>query len=221
MRDVKSVVARMCEAIGVKKEVDLAKYLELSASSVISTWKARGKTPLSECEKISQREGVSMDWLLTGTGDKYPEVGRIIYKLKKMYRAESDEELAQKLGVASVDSWYDDNIPAGLLEKIADENELSVEVLFGRHRRDEKEVRMALVDAGMSTAQIDEFVVRHQDHITPEQKPSHSTTAHSQLHQLVDMLKPEQAEALTRYMLSYGVDAVFSTLQALDDRSES
>ncbi len=56
----------MKQAVGVCTDGELAKYLGFTGSGSISTWKARDKIPYAECDKVSQNERVSIDWLLNG-----------------------------------------------------------------------------------------------------------------------------------------------------------
>lgn len=62
------VYERMKFAVKVKTNTELASLLELKSSSIISMWKKRAQKPYKECEFISKKFNVSLDWLLLGQG---------------------------------------------------------------------------------------------------------------------------------------------------------
>lgn len=61
---------RTKEAVGVKTDIDLAKFLGIKHSSVASA-KDRKSIPLKWIAEISDKIGISSDWLLYGEGPKY------------------------------------------------------------------------------------------------------------------------------------------------------
>lgn len=63
--DVVGIVDRMKTALNLKSSKDLAKYFGISDSSV-SNWVRRNTVPYAECALITQKNKVSMDWLLFG-----------------------------------------------------------------------------------------------------------------------------------------------------------
>lgn len=71
MNSVEDIIERMQTVSGVKSDVELAKYLGITSSNTISSWKKRQSKPYAYCEYISQKEGVTIDWLLTGEGVKF------------------------------------------------------------------------------------------------------------------------------------------------------
>jgi hypothetical protein len=63
-----SVFSRLMAAVGTKKAVDVANALEISQQS-ISGAKAKQKIPEGWLTSISDKFGVSVDWLRTGEGE--------------------------------------------------------------------------------------------------------------------------------------------------------
>lgn len=62
-----NAVARAKLALGVEKDSELARSLEVS-TSVIPGYHKRGVVPLEQCIKIAEQTGVSLDWLILGKG---------------------------------------------------------------------------------------------------------------------------------------------------------
>lgn len=58
-------------ATDCKTDTQLVEYLGLRSNGAISTWRARERVPYPECDEISLKERVSLDWLLTGEGEMY------------------------------------------------------------------------------------------------------------------------------------------------------
>ena len=71
MSSVEDIIERMKEVCGLKSDVELAEYLGLTRSNAISSWKSRGSKPYSYCDIISEKKGVTIDWLLTGREPKF------------------------------------------------------------------------------------------------------------------------------------------------------
>ena len=63
-----NAVDRAKLALGVKKDSELARSLEVS-TSVIPGYHKRGVLPLEQSIKIAERTGVSLDWLILGKGE--------------------------------------------------------------------------------------------------------------------------------------------------------
>ncbi len=63
--DNKEVVARMRQACNAERDVDLATFIN-STSSAVSSWKNTKNPPFKACFNVSQKTGVSQEWLLTG-----------------------------------------------------------------------------------------------------------------------------------------------------------
>lgn len=76
MRELDEIITRMKSSTSSKTDKDLANYLNLKGNGAISTWRTRNKRPYNECEEISKKEGVSMDWLLFGKEKLQSEVFR-------------------------------------------------------------------------------------------------------------------------------------------------
>ena len=64
------IILRMKTALSLKSDRQLAHFLEIAPQSV-STWRSRNTTPYALCDQVSQKVGVSIDWLLTGEGSMY------------------------------------------------------------------------------------------------------------------------------------------------------
>jgi hypothetical protein len=64
---VQSIVDRMKEVVGVKKDVELAEAIGASRSQP-AVWKIRERVPLAECVAMAKKHGVSLDWLVLGRG---------------------------------------------------------------------------------------------------------------------------------------------------------
>lgn len=62
-----NAVARAKLALGVEKDSELARSLEVS-TSVIPGYHKRGVLPLEQSIKIAEQTGVSLDWLILGKG---------------------------------------------------------------------------------------------------------------------------------------------------------
>ena len=56
----------MRQASGCNTDKELVAYLGMKSNSLISTWKANKKIPYRECDIISERENVNLNWLITG-----------------------------------------------------------------------------------------------------------------------------------------------------------
>lgn len=67
--DIEALIGRLRSVLQAKSDADLARKLGLSDRSVLTNWKRRGTTPLSECLQVSRENGISLDWLLTGEGE--------------------------------------------------------------------------------------------------------------------------------------------------------
>lgn len=62
------IIDRMREAVGVKKDADLAVVLNV-APGTIATWRKRNSVPYEHCLSLSVNHGVSLNWLLLGYGE--------------------------------------------------------------------------------------------------------------------------------------------------------
>lgn len=64
------IIARLREACGVEKDAQLARYLNITTSA-ISTWKTAVNAPFKACYDVHVKTGVSIEWLIKGTGAKF------------------------------------------------------------------------------------------------------------------------------------------------------
>lgn len=87
---IDNVIERMKQATDSQTDAELARFLGISARSVISSWRSRNKKPYAECERIANLTGVSFEWLITGHSvhnngqDLPPIVGKITDMVKDM-----------------------------------------------------------------------------------------------------------------------------------------
>ena len=69
MQNIKEVISRIKEVLGVEKQKEIAEKLGVSPSA-IDNWHRRKKIPEKSLLKISQMTDTTIDWLLTGKGRK-------------------------------------------------------------------------------------------------------------------------------------------------------
>lgn len=67
MQNVKEQINRLKIVYSKNTDVSLSKALNVDKNTV-SGWKARQGVPMAVFKKVSQNEGISLDWLLTGNG---------------------------------------------------------------------------------------------------------------------------------------------------------
>jgi hypothetical protein len=65
--DAAPIIDRMQEVVGVRTDIALGQHFGYGTSTV-SGWRTRNKVPYEECMILAKRKGVSLDWLLLGTG---------------------------------------------------------------------------------------------------------------------------------------------------------
>lgn len=66
-KNTKSVLARLKIVRAVKSDSDLAALLNISPQT-LSSWKINDRVPYAICIETAEETGVSLEWLLTGTG---------------------------------------------------------------------------------------------------------------------------------------------------------
>lgn len=64
MQNINSVIAKLKEAVDCKTDVELAKVLSISPST-ISTWKKRNSIPYDKIEDVSKRFQIPFVWFIT------------------------------------------------------------------------------------------------------------------------------------------------------------
>lgn len=72
-----AVIDRMREAVDVRTDIALGSYFGLG-SSAVSNWRARNTVPYAECVILSIRKGVSLDWLILGSGAEAAGDGHMV-----------------------------------------------------------------------------------------------------------------------------------------------
>jgi hypothetical protein len=68
--DVDGILGRMRLVCEAKNDTELAAKLNLSISAP-SNWRQRNSPPLGTCAEMAVKKGISLDWLIFGTGDMY------------------------------------------------------------------------------------------------------------------------------------------------------
>lgn len=69
MQRSREVLGRISSVLGCHGDANIAEELGVQRTTV-SSWKSRDKIPYEECWQVAQKTGISMDWLLSGTGQK-------------------------------------------------------------------------------------------------------------------------------------------------------
>lgn len=74
-----AIMARMSEAMGVTKDIDLAKAIGETQSKVAS-WKRVKSPPAVSCFEVAMHTGRSIEWLLLGTESVFNSEGNTIQR---------------------------------------------------------------------------------------------------------------------------------------------
>ena len=64
-----AVISRLAQVLGAPNDAAVARALGMPATTLNSR-KTRNAVPYAECVQLSQERGYSLDWLLTGRGEK-------------------------------------------------------------------------------------------------------------------------------------------------------
>lgn len=86
MRNISEIVDIVRELKDLKSDGEVAETLNMSRTA-LSNHKSRGSVPFEYIVTFCENEGISIDWLLTGKGEKYrddPELMTIIDELLVM-----------------------------------------------------------------------------------------------------------------------------------------
>jgi hypothetical protein len=70
MKQIEEIFHRLSQVIDIKSNNKLAD-LFMVAEQTIRTWKNRDKIPYEQLVEVSKRNNISLNWLLTGEGEKY------------------------------------------------------------------------------------------------------------------------------------------------------
>jgi hypothetical protein len=62
------VIDRMREVLGLSSDVELAEQLKLGRTTP-GMWRLRNRVPTENCVEVAAQRGVSLDWLIFGTGE--------------------------------------------------------------------------------------------------------------------------------------------------------
>lgn len=63
--DVEAVIDRLKKVLDARSDTALAKALGTTPQT-LSSWKSRGSVPYALCVEVSDKHGVSLDWLIRG-----------------------------------------------------------------------------------------------------------------------------------------------------------
>lgn len=110
MRTAEDVLERIKVALGVPKDADLSRALDIPKTT-ISGWKQRNAVPYELCVQIADQKGASLDWLLTGQGQftrttpteagpQEPALSREEQEVLAIYRALDDDARREIQAVA-------------------------------------------------------------------------------------------------------------------------
>lgn len=84
-----TVVERIKEVEGLKKDVDIARLLH-TESRYISTWRARGTLPIDLIIQYSRERKVSLEWLINGNGA--PRSTDMVSEVGGIYRVQTNQD---------------------------------------------------------------------------------------------------------------------------------
>lgn len=71
-----SVLDRIRQALGLSSDGELSRELGIGRSTV-GAWRAQGRVPYALCVELHLREGLSLDWLLAGSGEMRKVAGEV------------------------------------------------------------------------------------------------------------------------------------------------
>lgn len=129
MRNIDDILDRIKEIKSLKTDTEMSKLFSVTPQT-ISTWRKRGTIPYNSLVTLCEREGMSLDWLLTGEGPmkKYeaPEEKPLtgVREASTIYNVREDPDLAEIVS---------------LLEEFPQDKRLILKLLKGK-----KEIREAL-----------------------------------------------------------------------------
>ncbi|AZE54031.1 hypothetical protein C4K03_1862 [Pseudomonas synxantha] len=66
-KSLDAVLERLMTVFAVDSDSDLARKLDVNRQT-LGSWRSRQSIPYALCVNVSEAEGVSLDWLLTGEG---------------------------------------------------------------------------------------------------------------------------------------------------------
>lgn len=89
-RNINSIIERIQRVYGVQQDIELKKVANINPNT-LSNWKDRNSIPYKKLDEISQNEGVSYDWLLTGKGNMFLQENKKNHK--EVVKKEPSNEL--------------------------------------------------------------------------------------------------------------------------------
>lgn len=70
--EIDEILLRVADALGAKNDLEIAKIIGSKSTGLVSNWRKSKKVPDGALSKISQKSGVSIQWLKTGEGEMRP-----------------------------------------------------------------------------------------------------------------------------------------------------
>lgn len=99
-KSLDAVLERLMTVFAVDSDSDLARKLDVNRQT-LGSWRSRQSIPYALCVNVSEAEGVSLDWLLTGEGSMYRGVSAEPSEMRTVnQQEEAILELFRSLGEA-------------------------------------------------------------------------------------------------------------------------
>lgn len=99
MRKIDPILNRLRYHYGIKKDIELCKKIGINYGA-FDSWKSRDKIPLKRLEEISEKENLSLDWIIKGEGigslqayDKSTDESKSLHVKENLESHISDKEL--------------------------------------------------------------------------------------------------------------------------------
>jgi len=73
-KSLDAVLERLMMVFSVDSDSELARRLDVNRQT-LGSWRSRQTIPYALCVSVSESEGISLDWLLTGEGAMFREQG--------------------------------------------------------------------------------------------------------------------------------------------------
>ncbi len=91
-KSLDAVLERLMTVFSVDSDSELARKLDVNRQT-LGSWRSRQSIPYALCVNVSEAEGVSLDWLLTGEGAKL-RAGSVIPAVSPVTSPQEDAILA-------------------------------------------------------------------------------------------------------------------------------
>ncbi|MDF1583874.1 MAG: helix-turn-helix domain-containing protein [Methyloprofundus sp.] len=95
-----AILNRMCQVLKINNDAQLSQALQESSEN-LNKWREQGAVPYEACEKLAEREKISLRWLITGFGDQEgtETMNRRMYIMLQMMEALPDQQQQEILSV--------------------------------------------------------------------------------------------------------------------------